>query len=90
MKLLDIKNHEVNLASKTDSNFVDLTAAHPRPLLKRSRWQTLNGQWKFAFDDQGKCVEPSDFNEWSHHIEVPYAPESTKSGISDRGFHPNC
>ncbi|NDJ22047.1 glycoside hydrolase family 2 [Nostoc sp. B(2019)] len=90
MKLLDLENLEVKLASKTDSNFVDLTAAHPRPLLKRSHWQTLNGLWKFAFDDQGKCVEPSDFTEWPDHIEVPYAPESTKSGISDRGFHPNC
>ncbi|MDZ7950413.1 glycoside hydrolase family 2 protein [Nostoc sp. DedQUE09] len=90
MKLLDLENSEVKLASKTDTNFVDLTAAHPRPLLKRSHWQTLNGQWKFAFDDQGKCVEPGDFSQWFHHIEVPYAPESTKSGINDHGFHPNC
>ncbi|MDZ8107538.1 MAG: glycoside hydrolase family 2 TIM barrel-domain containing protein [Nostoc sp. DedQUE12a] len=90
MKLLDLENPEVKLASKTDSNFVDLTATHPRPLLKRSYWQTLNGLWKFAFDDQGKCVEPGNISQWSHHIEVPFAPESTKSGIGDNGFHPNC
>ncbi|MDZ8187377.1 MAG: glycoside hydrolase family 2 TIM barrel-domain containing protein [Nostoc sp. ChiSLP02] len=90
MQLLDLANPEVKLTSKTDSNFIDLTAAYPRPLLKRSHWQSLNGLWKFSFDDEGKCVEPSDLSQWSHHIEVPFAPESTKSGIGDEGFHPNC
>ncbi|MHC5719559.1 MAG: sugar-binding domain-containing protein, partial [Nostoc sp.] len=90
MKLLDIKNSEVKLASKTDNNFVDLTATHPRPLLKRSHWLNLNGEWKFAFDDEGRCVQPSDIQGWTHYIQVPFAPESTKSGIGDTGFHPNC
>ncbi|MBD2497399.1 glycoside hydrolase family 2 protein [Nostoc sp. FACHB-280] len=91
MRLLDLKNREVELPSKADSNFWDSrTIVHPRPLLKRSTWQSLDGLWKFAFDDEGKCVQPSDLKHWSHHIEVPFAPESTKSGIGDQDFHPNC
>ncbi|MCC2693441.1 glycoside hydrolase family 2 TIM barrel-domain containing protein [Nodularia sp. LEGE 04288] len=91
MTLLDLKNREFELPSKADSNFLDSKATgHPRPLLKRSHWQSLNGLWKFAFDDQGKCSQPSDCSQWSDYIEVPFAPESTKSGIGDLGFHPNC
>src|SRR5690242_973730 len=91
MRLLDLKNREVELPSKADSNFWDSkTIVHPRPLLKRSGCQSLDGIWKFAFDDEGKCVQPSDLKHWSHDIEVPFAPESTKSGIGDQNFHPNC
>ncbi|YAF97997.1 MAG: glycoside hydrolase family 2 protein [Nodularia sp. CChRGM 3473] len=91
MRLLDLKNREVELPSKLDSDFLESKATiHPRPLLQRSHWQSLNGLWKFAFDDEGKCVQSSDLSQWSHHIEVPFAPESTKSGIGDLGFHPNC
>lgn len=90
IKLLDIKNPEAKLASKADNNFVDSTATHPRPLLKRSHWLNLNGLWKFAFDDEGRCVQPGDIQAWNYHIQVPFAPESTKSGIGDTGFHPNC
>jgi beta-galactosidase/beta-glucuronidase len=64
--------------------------AYPRPQLQRQNWQSLNGTWKFAFDDEGKCNRPSDITHWSHYIEVPFAPESTKSGIGDTGFHTNC
>jgi beta-galactosidase/beta-glucuronidase len=46
--------------------------------------------WKFDYDDQGQCSEPGDISEWKNNIEVPFAPESTKSGIGDLGFHPNC
>ncbi|BAY38456.1 glycoside hydrolase family protein [Nostoc sp. NIES-2111] len=91
MRLLDLKNREVELPTKADSNFwSERTPLHPRPLLKRSHWQSLDGQWKFAFDDQGKCFRPTDLSHWCNHIEVPFVPESTKSGIGDQGFHPNC
>lgn len=70
MRLLDLKNREVELPSKADSNFWDSkTIGHPRPLLKRSGWQSLDGIWKFAFDNEGKCVQPKDLKHWSHHIE---------------------
>ncbi|WP_341530265.1 glycoside hydrolase family 2 TIM barrel-domain containing protein [Nostoc sp. UHCC 0302] len=91
MRLLNLENAEVELASSPANKVLDSkTTAHPRPLLQRSHWQSLNGQWKFAFDDQGKCFRPGDFKQWFNHIEIPYAPESTKSGIGDTGFHPNC
>lgn len=63
---------------------------YPRPQLVRSHWYCLNGVWRFAFDDQGQWSQPSDMITWNHNIEVPFAPESILSGISDTGFHPNC
>ncbi len=67
-----------------------LTTAYPRPQLQRKNWKSLNGQWKFAFDDEGGFACPRDLSEWKHTIEVPFAPESDASGIGDTGFHPNC
>ncbi len=64
--------------------------AYPRPQLQRSHWLCLNGQWKFTFDDEGKFSQPDNVAHWLHHIEVPFAPESIRSGIHDPGFHPNC
>ncbi len=90
--MLDIQKRRVELPSNTDNQRVSSfpEAGYPRPQLQRSHWLNLNGEWKFAFDDEGRCVQPGDIQEWSHCIQVPFAPESTKSGIGDRGFHPNC
>ncbi|MBD3883981.1 glycoside hydrolase family 2 [Phormidium tenue FACHB-886] len=63
---------------------------YPRPLLRRANWQSLNGTWKFTFDDAGRYTQPSDITDWTHSIEVPFAPESIQSKIHDSGFHPNC
>ena len=63
---------------------------YPRPQLQRSSWICLNGPWKFTFDDDERYAQPKDVSEWTHTIEVPFAPESTKSGIGDKGFHTNC
>jgi hypothetical protein len=72
------------------ANSYQLDTAYPRPQFQRDHWICLNGSWKFTFDDAGRFVQPSDIAEWTHTIEVPFAPESTKSGIGDTGFHPNC
>lgn len=64
--------------------------AYPRPQLQRPHWICLNGAWKFNFDDEGQFILPSDISDWTHTIEVPFAPESVRSGIGDTGFHPNC
>jgi len=64
--------------------------AYPRPQLVREHWQSLNGQWKFTFDDEKKYRRPSDAIQWTHEITVPYPPESQASGIGDRGFHRAC
>ncbi|MBD2101756.1 glycoside hydrolase family 2 protein [Leptolyngbya sp. FACHB-261] len=63
---------------------------YPRPQLQRPNWICLNGPWKFAFDDEGRFSQPKDITTWTHTIEVPFAPESVRSGIGDLGFHPNC
>ena len=67
-----------------------LETAYPRPQLQRNEWICLNGCWQFIFDDQANFVKPSDICEWNQTIEVPFAPESIRSGINDPGFHPNC
>ena len=64
--------------------------SYPRPQLRRSHWLNLNGFWKFTFDDAENYSHPSHISQWSHRIEVPFAPESIRSGIHDTGFHPNC
>lgn len=74
--------------------------AYPRPQLQRDHWQSLNGAWQFAFDDEKKYKFPNEahhadnFNtdaiNWNATIEVPFPPESKASGIGDRGFHSIC
>ncbi|MBD2500637.1 glycoside hydrolase family 2 protein [Anabaena azotica] len=92
MKLIKVDDSEVALSVKSsEDKAVDWRrVAHPRPQLVRSHWQNLNGLWKFAYDDEGQCVQPSDLKQWTHLIEVPFAPESTRSGIGETNFHPNC
>jgi beta-galactosidase/beta-glucuronidase len=64
--------------------------AYPRPQMVREHWLSLNGRWEFAFDDDYRFGKPSDPIAWTRDIVVPYAPESTASGIGDRGFHHAC
>ncbi|MBW4439906.1 MAG: glycoside hydrolase family 2 [Plectolyngbya sp. WJT66-NPBG17] len=67
-----------------------LEIGYPRPQLQRSNWINLNGSWKFSFNDQGDWKQPFEVSAWTHTIEVPFAPETERSGIADTGFHPNC
>lgn len=64
--------------------------AYPRPQLVREHWQSLNGKWKFAFDNNKQYKHPSDGIRWTNEIVVPFPPESKASGIGDRGFHHGC
>jgi beta-galactosidase/beta-glucuronidase len=61
--------------------------SYPRPQLRRSSWTSLDGPWRFAFDDSLAWRNPADVAAWTHTIEVPYAPECERSGIGDQGFH---
>jgi beta-galactosidase/beta-glucuronidase len=63
---------------------------YPRPQLVRDHWQSLNGPWQFTFDDAQRYVGPADPIEWTHQIIVPFAPETTASGIGDTEFHTCC
>jgi len=64
--------------------------AYPRPQLQRANWTCLNGTWKFTFDDDAHYTRPSDISHWPQSIQVPFAPESIRSGIHDTRFHPHC
>jgi hypothetical protein len=66
------------------------TAAYPRPQLQRAQWKSLNGPWRFSFDNERRYSKPSDITAWPLTIEVPFPPESDASGIADRGFHLAC
>ena len=61
--------------------------SYPRPQLRRAKWLSLDGPWRFAFDDEMRWRIPQDVREWTHTIEVPFAPECERSGIGDQGFH---
>jgi beta-galactosidase/beta-glucuronidase len=63
---------------------------YPRPQLRRKRWTSLNGSWQFVFDPAARWRVPEQVPEWPLTIEVPFAPESKRSGIGDVGFHRAC
>jgi beta-galactosidase/beta-glucuronidase len=91
-----VANLNVANLSAANSGATDLSAvnsppmAYPRPQLQRSNWLSLNGPWKFAFDDEGQYRHPDQVSHWPHTIEVPFAPESIRSGIANPDFHPHC
>jgi beta-galactosidase/beta-glucuronidase len=61
------------------------TLAYPRPLLRRKRWSSLNGTWQFAIDADAVWSEPGSV-EWTQNIEVPFAPETKRSGVHQTGL----
>lgn len=63
---------------------------YPRPQLVRDNWMSLNGPWKFMFDDERRCEIPDGATEWSHEIIVPFSPEARASSIGDTAFHTVC
>ncbi len=64
--------------------------AYPRPQLQRAQWLSLNGAWRFLYDDRCELQDPGAIRQWPQEICVPYPPESRASGIGDEGFHRAC
>ncbi|AEG91578.1 glycoside hydrolase family 2 protein [Ramlibacter tataouinensis] len=60
---------------------------YPRPQLQRAQWISLNGTWRFCYDDAGQLQNPAQIERWPLEITVPFPPESKASGIGDQGFH---
>ncbi|WP_200905950.1 sugar-binding domain-containing protein [Paenibacillus sp. IHB B 3415] len=65
-------------------------AEYPRPQFMRDNWVNLNGEWEFAFDDDNVGSR----EQWhlgnkplAQRIQVPFAFQSSLSGIADPGFH---
>lgn len=50
---------------------------YPRPMMKRSEWKNLNGEWDYAILPKG-AASPSSFD---GKILVPFAVESALSGV---------
>jgi beta-galactosidase/beta-glucuronidase len=64
---------------------------YPRPQLVRERWESLDGAWEFAYDDEDRGLGERWFaggGEFLLAITVPFVPESAASGIGDAAFHP--
>jgi beta-galactosidase/beta-glucuronidase len=55
---------------------------YPRPQLRRESWLSLNGSWDFALDPEAQWSHPSEVV-FDRKIQVPFAPESPASGVSD-------
>ncbi|SDZ86240.1 Glycosyl hydrolases family 2, TIM barrel domain [Arachidicoccus rhizosphaerae] len=51
---------------------------YPRPQLKRSQWQNLNGLWQYAITNAAQDAIPTKFD---GKILVPYPVESALSGV---------
>ncbi|MFL6197183.1 MAG: glycoside hydrolase family 2 protein [Thermoanaerobaculia bacterium] len=62
---------------------------HPRPMLQRNSWTSLNGPWDFVLDPDARWRTPPEVR-WNGTIIVPFAPESAASGIGDTGFYRRC
>ncbi|CAG7636870.1 Beta-galactosidase [Paenibacillus solanacearum] len=63
---------------------------YPRPQFVREAWFNLNGEWEFEFDDRRIGLK----EKWqqgnaafSRTIQVPFAFQSSLSGIGDPAFH---
>lgn len=63
--------------------------AYPRPQLRRTRWSSLDGTWDFALDPCSRWSRPDEVA-WERPIVVPFAPETPRSGVSERGFFDAC
>jgi hypothetical protein len=62
---------------------------HPRPLLRRRDWLSLDGPWRFRFGEGTVDADADHDPATAYPLEVvvPFAPESPASGIGDGGFH---
>jgi len=62
---------------------------YPRPQFRRRQWQNLNGSWDFEIDPDGILSSPEHVA-WAARIEVPFAPETARSGVADTGLYRSC
>jgi beta-galactosidase/beta-glucuronidase len=71
---------------------------YPRPQFRREGWINLNGEWRFAFDDEDAGLSEhwqrvasgdvgSDTAPFDRSITVPFCFQSKLSGIGETAFH---
>jgi beta-galactosidase/beta-glucuronidase len=63
--------------------------AYPRPMLRRDQWISLNGPWDFALDVDATWRSPRRVT-FDRKIEVPFSPETPRSGVGDAGLYMAC
>ena len=56
---------------------------YPRPQLRRTSWNSLNGTWSFALDPNATWKTPEEVVR-DRAIEVPFSPETEWSGVEWR------
>ena len=61
----------------------------PRPDFARSRWQSLDGTWQFAFSDEVSVSEAelAIGRGYDRSIQVPFCYQCAQSGIGDKTYH---
>ena len=61
---------------------------HPNPMMVRSDWKTLNGEWEFVKDPaiSGKERKLYEQESFPLRITVPFCMESDISGVGDKDF----
>ena len=63
---------------------------YPRPQFRRENWQSLNGEWEFAFDDKNEGIKSG---LWQGNkalplkINVPFSYQYPASGVGDAAQH---
>ncbi len=62
---------------------------YPRPLVRREDWRCLDGPWDFAIDDDARWRHPDEVT-FDRTIEVPFAPETQRSGIGIEALFRAC
>lgn len=63
---------------------------HPRPDFYRPVWQTLNGTWQFAFDDQDiglRAGWQTPGTRFDRQITVPFCYQCEMSGVNEQAEH---
>ena len=63
---------------------------YPRPQFRRENWQSLNGEWEFAFDDKNDGVKSGLWQGKKSlplKIRVPFSYQYPASGIGDTSQH---
>ncbi|MDB4973183.1 MAG: hypothetical protein JWN48_1524 [Myxococcaceae bacterium] len=74
----------ITISSQSEQAF-----GYPRPQLRRKEWISLDGPWQFAIDAAALLRSPAEVV-WERMIEVPYAPETRRSGVHETGFYRAC
>ena len=80
---------QLGTASRAPCGESRAALGYPRPMLRRAEWTSLDGRWDFAIDVDGRLRAPREVR-FDRAIEVPFAPETARSGVGDTGLYKAC